>query len=273
MKKLFFLILFVPLIGFGQNKSFELGAVFGGSLNSLNSNSSIYNKETIRPIGGLLVQYNFTQRFSIMTKLLYHIKGGSLDTSLPDNYGNLHEQINISSDLHYVVVPLLAQINFNKDRWRFFGNTGVYLGYLIKAKNVYEEEKLLGGINISGIEQSLDSFNKFDFGVSLGLGASVQANEKIRITLETSFDHGLTNVLKKDLNSKSIVTSIGVTYNFPIKKKVFNGTSKLECADHDQAIEIDDKKKSKWRLVLYKDGKKIGGKTKRGKSKLFKKKK
>ena len=33
-----------------------------------------------------------------------------------------------------------------------------------------------------------------------------------------------------------------------------------------------DKKKSKWRLVLYKDGKKIGGKTKRGKSRLFKKK-
>ena len=271
MKKLFFLILFLPLIGFGQNQYFEFGALFGGSLNSVNGKNSMYTTEIIRPIGGLLVQYNFTKRFSIKTKLLYHIKGGALDTALADNYGNLLEQISIQSDLHYIVAPLLAQINFNKDRWWFFGNTGVYFGYLIKAENIYDKEELLGRVNVSGIEQSLNLFNKFDFGVSLGTGASFQANERTRITLETSFNHGLTSVLKEEF-IQAITTSIGVTYSFPIKKKVFNGTSKLDCADYDQTIKIDDKKKSKWRLVLYKDGKKIGGKTKRGKSRLFKKK-
>ena len=271
MKKLFFLILFLPLIGFGQHQSFELGGLFGGSLNFVNGKNSMYTTETIRPIGGFLVQYNFTKRFSIKTKLLYQIKGGALDTALPDNYGNLLEQINIRSDLHYIVAPLLAQINFNKDRWWFFGNTGVYFGYLITAENIYDEEMLLGGVNVSGIEQSLSLFNKFDFGVSLAIGASFQANERARITLETSFDHALTNVLKEEF-VQAITTSIGFTYNFPIRKKVFNGTSKLDCADHDQTIKIDEKKKSKWRLVLYKDGKKIGGKTKRGKSRLFKKK-
>ena len=271
MKKLFFLTLFLPLIGFGQHQSFELGALFGGSLNSVNGKNSMYTTETIRPIGGFLVQYNFTRRFSIKTKLLYHIKGGALDTALPDNYGNILEEISIRSDLHYIVAPLLAQINFNKDRWWFFGNTGVYFGYLIKAENIYDKEELLGRVNVSGIEQSLNLFNKFDFGVSLGTGASFQANERTRITLETSFNHGLTSVLKEEF-IQAITTSIGVTYSFPIKKKVFNGTSKLDCADYDQTIKIDDKKKSKWRLVLYKDGKKIGGKTKRGKSRLFKKK-
>ena len=38
---------------------------------------------------------------------------------------------------------------------------------LIKAENIYDGEMLLGGVNVSGIEQSLDLFNKFDFGVSL----------------------------------------------------------------------------------------------------------
>ena len=56
-------------------------------------------------------------------------------------------------------------------------------------------------------------------------------------------------------------------------KKTFNGTSTLECADYDENTPITKpKKKSKWRLVLYKDGKKVGKKSKKGKSKLFKKK-
>ena len=36
MKKSLFVLLFFPMIFFGQNQSFELGLLFGGSLNSLN---------------------------------------------------------------------------------------------------------------------------------------------------------------------------------------------------------------------------------------------
>ena len=56
-------------------------------------------------------------------------------------------------------------------------------------------------------------------------------------------------------------------------KKTFNGTATLPCADHSGDIsENKEKKNTKWRLVLYKDGKKLGGKSKKGKSRLFKKK-
>lgn len=59
-------------------------------------------------------------------------------------------------------------------------------------------------------------------------------------------------------------------------KKTFNGTATLPCPEHSSDI-IDGKeeKNTKWRLVLYKDGQKIGGKSKKskkGKSRLFKKK-
>ena len=57
-------------------------------------------------------------------------------------------------------------------------------------------------------------------------------------------------------------------------KKTFNGTSTLKCAEYDgDSSATKEKKKSKWRLVLYKDGKKIGRKSKKGKTRLFKKKK
>tara|TARA_B110000003_G_C16584568_1_gene509378 strand:- start:979 stop:1188 length:210 start_codon:yes stop_codon:yes gene_type:complete len=56
-------------------------------------------------------------------------------------------------------------------------------------------------------------------------------------------------------------------------KKTFNGRSSLECADYNGSnAEIKDKKKSKWRLVLYKDGNRVVGKSKKGKSRLFKNK-
>tara|TARA_B100000123_G_scaffold161640_1_gene119665 strand:- start:724 stop:954 length:231 start_codon:yes stop_codon:yes gene_type:complete len=53
-------------------------------------------------------------------------------------------------------------------------------------------------------------------------------------------------------------------------KKTFNGTAELPCPDHD-GVNIEEEKKSKWRLVLYKDGRSVFGKKKRGKTKLFKK--
>ena len=56
-------------------------------------------------------------------------------------------------------------------------------------------------------------------------------------------------------------------------KKTFNGTATLPCADYNSDISNGkEKKNTKWRLVLYKDGKKVGGNSKKSKSKLFRKK-
>jgi len=52
-------------------------------------------------------------------------------------------------------------------------------------------------------------------------------------------------------------------------KKTFNGTTTLPCSDYENSSKT--KKKSKWRLVLYKDGEKLGKKSKKGRSRLFKK--
>ena len=53
-------------------------------------------------------------------------------------------------------------------------------------------------------------------------------------------------------------------------QKTFSGTEQLECPNHEPTILASEKKKSKWRLILYKNGEKVWGKNKRGKSKLFK---
>ena len=76
-------------------------------------------------------------------------------------------------------------------------------------------------------------------------------------------------------NNKHIIIvllSVFVLSSCRSKKQTFNGTATLDCANYEATLDEKEKKKTKWRLVLYKDGRKVGGKTKRGKSRLFKKK-
>tara|TARA_B100001248_G_scaffold262276_2_gene257253 strand:+ start:2492 stop:2731 length:240 start_codon:yes stop_codon:yes gene_type:complete len=55
-------------------------------------------------------------------------------------------------------------------------------------------------------------------------------------------------------------------------QKTFSGTEQLDCPSYEPSIKASENKKSKWRLVLYKDGETVLGKKKRGKSRLFRKK-
>ncbi len=276
MKKMLFILLFSPVFFFGQDKSFELGLLFGGSINSFNGDTE-FTKNTLQPAGGFLVQYNFNNRFSLKSKLLYHIKGAKTPIVFTDQSGSVLAKYDDRYDLHYLTFPLLAQFNFGKNKWRFFCNSGVYLGHLLQAEYVYDPDFKVGGETVSSISAK-EYFNNLDFGLIIGSGLSFQMRERIKIFLESSFDHGLTNISALESNdvvlTQAITGSLGITYNFPIKKKTFNGTSTLKCADYNdnESIEVDEKKRSKWRLVLYKDGKKVGKKSKRGKSRLFKKK-
>tara|TARA_Y100001968_G_scaffold54529_1_gene45750 strand:+ start:1158 stop:1331 length:174 start_codon:yes stop_codon:yes gene_type:complete len=54
---------------------------------------------------------------------------------------------------------------------------------------------------------------------------------------------------------------------------VFNGTAEIECPTYkDPTLEKEKQTTTKYKLILLKDGKRVFGKQKRGKSKLFKKK-
>ena len=81
----------------------------------------------------------------------------------------------------------------------------------------------------------------------------------------------------KHLQNKHIIIlllSVFLITSCRSKKKTFNGTERLDCANYDESLEkqIKENKTTKWKLVLYKDGEKVGKKSKRGKSRLFKEK-
>ena len=77
--------------------------------------------------------------------------------------------------------------------------------------------------------------------------------------------------IKKNKHITIILLSFLVIVSCTTKKKTFNGIAELDCPNHEQTKAEKKKRNTKWRLVLYKDGEKVIGKEKRGKSRLFKK--
>ena len=271
MKKFICLFFCFPIVFFGQEKSFETGVFIGGSLNSLNGikseSSPAPNTKLVLPTAGFLAQYNFNNKISLKTKLLYQPKGQETVELLSD--GSIGLTNNKDLLLHYITTPILTQINFGNNKWKYFVNTGLYVGFLISSEVIYNDEKT---------KKSIEDLKKTDFGLALGSGVSFKINERSRVFLESSWDYGLSNISKINLvNVNSIMTeaitlNIGIAYNFPFKNKTFNGLSKLDCPDYENTMVPKEKRSSKWRLVLYKDGERVIGKKKKGKSRLFKKK-
>ena len=76
--------------------------------------------------------------------------------------------------------------------------------------------------------------------------------------------------LKLTILMLSVVTGLGSCKS----KKVFNGTSSLDCTTFESEVaQKEQKNQSKYKLLLLKDGQRVfGKKNKRGKSSLFGKK-
>ena len=76
--------------------------------------------------------------------------------------------------------------------------------------------------------------------------------------------------IKLTLLMLSVVTGLGSCKS----KKVFNGTSSLDCTTFEsEVVQKEEKNQSKYKLLLLKDGQRVfGKKNKRGKSSLFGKK-
>ena len=76
--------------------------------------------------------------------------------------------------------------------------------------------------------------------------------------------------IKLTLLMLSVVTGLGSCKS----KKVFNGTSSLDCTTFESEVaQKEQKNQSKYKLLLLNDGQRVfGKKNKRGKSSLFGKK-
>ena len=118
--------------------------------------------------------------------------------------------------LTYLQLPLLTHIYFGSNKFHGFFNLGPELGYMIahSTKSNFDYQHVT--------EILLPIHNRFDYGISAGMGIEMIARNRSSFTLEGRFYYGLGDVFsnhKKDTFSGSSGMSIMVTLGYMYRVK------------------------------------------------------
>ena len=130
-----------------------------------------------------------------------------------DNEGNELGKGTFYNQFDYIVLPILIRTNFG-NYVKFFINIGPYFGIL-------EQGKYFGELNITGEQISgvMENLQKFDLGLTSGLGLSIPVGGHFSISLEARNNLELIPVHKaangdRSANLNTTELLIGISYGF-----------------------------------------------------------
>ncbi|WP_343614408.1 porin family protein [Flavobacterium sp.] len=128
---------------------------------------------------------------AIQPELLFTTKGAKLE------YNSALFNGDAKFKLNYIELPLLVRVNITKN---FNVHAGGYASYLVSSK--------VTGSGDADFEQTIDTddLNKFDAGISAGIGVDFNP-----VSIGVRYNYGLTTVGKER-------TALGTTYTFPDAK-------------------------------------------------------
>lgn len=146
-----------------------------------------------------------------------------------ENFEEYNDSFNYSRQLTYVSLPVMTHIFFGGRKVKCLFNLGPEFGYLIsqniKSNFNYHNPESVEGFPVKNrrLEQmSMEIKNKFDYGITAGIGMEYVINRKNSVQLEARYYFGLGNIYsasKKDVFGASRNTSIvgTIAYLFRIK--------------------------------------------------------
>lgn len=167
----YLLLLLFTSVFLNSYSQFHFGAKIGGSSASLSGMNITNFKPTQRTYfhGGGVVNYSFTNFFSLQAELLYSGKGTAFSFTAENQV--YKGEVKFDQRLGYFSVPLLLQINFGSDpRSNFHINAGIVNSWLI-------HDKFSGSITTEDAGQEVTKdftyqldLNKQDLGYAVGVG-------------------------------------------------------------------------------------------------------
>ncbi len=199
---------------YAQDTKFTIAAEGGPSLTNLygNNQSKKYFKPIAGGYAGILVQYNFSQHFSLRSGLTYERTGTNF---LVDTY-----DVNIDCIYHfdYVTIPVLVKAQFGK-KVRFYVNIGPYFSYLINQQYLAKEGKKYHDITSEVNDVVPVNKNRTNYGMVGGLGIEIKIRHNASITIGVNDFLGLCNTKKQP----PFTTTTGIDLGF--RTQTFNNSA------------------------------------------------
>ena len=197
----------------------SVGAHGGGAISRMSFSPEVPQAWQPGPLVGVHVRYAEERIVGLMAELNFVNRGWK--ESFEDN-----PDLKYSRTLSYITLPVMTHINFGSPRFKCFFNLGpefaLMLSNSISSNFDYTNPGKLLPATRRVNQMKMDIANKFDYGITAGLGAEYYINPRNSIFIEGRFYYGLGNIFKAtkaDEFSASRTMTIAVTagYNFRIK--------------------------------------------------------
>ncbi len=199
-------ILFVVFINVSSALS-QFGIGLNGGLNHSSLDiSDPAEIATYVPRNGFIIgaisRYSLSEKYYISAQLRFIEKGQEVEWSEPLEGDYTEVQLN------YLEVPIHFnyQMNFNTIKPNIF--CGVYFGYLLKATGTIKTDN-----EIFEFDQ-IDQFEKFDFGLDIGVGLDFNLLDNYDLFFDFCYSHGLTHINQyySAVKNKGFQFTVGFIY-------------------------------------------------------------
>jgi hypothetical protein len=213
MKKILLVIIAVSF-AFGVNAQIRFGVKAGGTLSNVTVKYDGEKDDSFKAgigfnIGGVL-EYSFSESFSIQPELLYVMHGIK-----PKNDPEI-DDLDMKAQFQSIQLPINLKYKFGTESLKFYATAGPYLGYIASAKlkvlgtnvslDLYDIDELANS-DLEGLDFGL---KHLDFGAGVGFGIEVS-----KFTVGVGYQYGLANLTKIDKASFKLGTfNLSAAYFF-----------------------------------------------------------
>lgn len=198
-----------------------VGAHAGATLSEMSFSPSVKQSMVQGVTAGVSFKYAEERHVGLLAELNISQRGWKEDfEESPFNY---------SRRLTYIELPVMTHIFFGSKKVKGFFNLGPSVSYMISddisADFDYAHPDQVAGFpltNRSTEQMAMEIKNKFDYGITAGLGGEFIVNRRHAISLEARYYFGLGNIYpssKKDTFSASRGTSILITLGYSFRLK------------------------------------------------------
>lgn len=182
-----------------QTNRYDLGIEGGPNLSTFKDQPHFDARTKVFFSGGVSFQYNSKKIFSFRTGLYYQKKGYQQELkSINGSTGIVYASTDMTSNYHYLTVPLLARATFGK-KVKFFMNAGPYVSYLM----VQRFTSVLSKVPVNAENnKNINGIKDWDLGITGGVGIAIPLKSWL-ISLEMRNYFGILNTSIRNSNSSN----------------------------------------------------------------------
>lgn len=201
-----------------QTNKWDIGIEGGPNLSTFKDQPSFDADFKVFFSGGISLQYNTRKIFSLRTGLYYQKKGYQQEIKDIGTSGKVYFSTIITSNYHYLTLPLLARATFG-EKVIFFLNAGPYASFLLSQR--FSSELVEVPVNVNN-NKKVNGIKDWDLGAVTGIGIAVPIKSWL-ISLEVRNYYGILNTdapnyakTKRYTNTTDL--NIGVAYRLGFRE-------------------------------------------------------